>query len=125
VIFIAFLATALIVREAPRPALAAKDRPKGGWSQMPRKKVVAAMLGTGLLLMLANLSIEPIITVYVGTLVDDRASARAGLLSHQASAITPSASSRLPRPKQTLHLRRVQRVRYDDSTHRLALGAEV
>ena len=44
--------------------------PRGGWSQIPDKRPVIAMLATGLLLMLANMSIEPIITVYVAQLVD-------------------------------------------------------
>ncbi len=38
---------------------------------MPRKGVIVAMLATGLLLMIANMSIEPIITVYVESLISD------------------------------------------------------
>ncbi|CCF98886.1 MFS transporter [Ralstonia solanacearum] len=72
-IFIAFLATLVLLRETPGTAAAsvAKGRPKGGWPQMPRKGVVVAMLATGLLLMIANMSIEPIITVYVESLISD------------------------------------------------------
>lgn len=71
-IFIAFLATLLLLREVPSTdEAAAKENPKGGWSQMPHKGVVAAMLATGLLLMIANMSIEPIITVYVESLISD------------------------------------------------------
>lgn len=71
-IFFAFLATLLLLREVPSANQAsAKDSTKGGWSQMPHKDVVAAMLATGLLLMIANMSIEPIITVYVESLVSD------------------------------------------------------
>ncbi|MCB8829215.1 MFS transporter, partial [Escherichia coli] len=43
----------------------------GGWSAIPDKRPIIAMLATGLLLMLANMSIEPIITVYVAQLVSD------------------------------------------------------
>jgi len=68
-IFVAFLATAWLVKESPRPP--ARPRAKGHWAQVPHKRVVAAMLLTGLLLMVANMSIEPIITVYVRTLVPD------------------------------------------------------
>lgn len=71
VIFVAFLATALLIREAPRPR-DAKGMPVGaGWASIPDKGPVAAMFVTGMLLMLANMSIEPIITVYVATLVRD------------------------------------------------------
>lgn len=73
VIFVAFLATALLIREAPRPR-DAKGKPVGaGWASIPDKGPVTSMFVTGMLLMLANMSIEPIITVYVATLVRDAA----------------------------------------------------
>ncbi|RYF82198.1 MAG: MFS transporter [Comamonadaceae bacterium] len=73
VIFVAFLATTLLIREAPRPR-DAKGKPlSAGWASIPDKGPVTAMLITGMLLMLANMSIEPIITVYVATLVRDAA----------------------------------------------------
>jgi MFS family permease len=40
-----------------------------GWSAIPDKRPVLVMLSVGLLLMLANMSVEPIITLYVATLV--------------------------------------------------------
>ncbi|HEY0296374.1 MAG TPA: MFS transporter [Bordetella sp.] len=72
-ISITFLATVLLVKEAPRAAKKAVPKAAGAgtWSQIPRKQVVIAMLATGLLLLFANMSIEPIITVYVSTLVSD------------------------------------------------------
>jgi MFS family permease len=70
VIFIAFLATALLIREAPRPA-SARARSKAGWAALPDKRPIVAMLATGLLLMLANMSVEPIITLYVQELPVD------------------------------------------------------
>jgi MFS family permease len=70
-IFVAFLGTVFLIKEAPRDASAYKAKPKAGWSQIPHKKVVLAMLETGLLLMFATMSIEPIITVYVASLIDD------------------------------------------------------
>ncbi len=69
VIFVAFLATTFLIREAPRPKRARGEKMRGGWQMVPDKRPIVAMLATGLLLMVANMSIEPIITVYVATLV--------------------------------------------------------
>jgi MFS family permease len=65
-IFVAFLATAFLIKrgEAPRPAKQAA-KASGGWAAIPDKRPLVAMLFTGMLLMFANMSIEPIITVYV------------------------------------------------------------
>lgn len=71
VIFITFLATSFFIREERRPARAKADRQSGGWSSIPDRRPVIMMLLAGMLLMLANMSIEPIITVYVAQLVDD------------------------------------------------------
>ena len=72
-IFVAFLATAFLIREAPRPARSAgssKQRQQGAWASVDDRRPAVAMLVTGLLLMVANMSIEPIITVYVAQLVN-------------------------------------------------------
>jgi MFS family permease len=71
VIFITFLATTFLLKEEKRPAAERKAAAEGGWSAIPDKRPVVAMLATGLLLMIANMSIEPIITLYVAQLVDD------------------------------------------------------
>ena len=70
VIFIAFLATCAFLRE-DRGAVQARraQRRQGSWSLIPDRRPVIAMLITAMLLMLANMSIEPIITVYVAPLV--------------------------------------------------------
>ena len=68
VIFIAFLATCLLIREE-RPAGGRKARAVGAWSSIADHRPVVAMLVTAALLMLANMSIEPVITVYVGGLL--------------------------------------------------------
>ena len=68
-IFLAFLATAFLIREEARPAVAKGARTHDGWSSIADKRPVVAMFLTGTLLMLANMSIEPIITVYVAQLV--------------------------------------------------------
>jgi MFS family permease len=70
-IFVIFLATTFLIREE-RPAHAAtRGNTPGAWSQVPDRRPVAAMLATGMLLMFAVMSIEPIITVYVQQLVAD------------------------------------------------------
>ena len=71
VIFITFLATTFLIKEERRAPGARKSRPRGGWAAVPVKGPLIAMMATGLLLMLANMSIEPIITVYVAQLVRD------------------------------------------------------
>lgn len=70
VIFITFLGTAFLIREQARPAHTPIHKTRGGWSRIPDKRPIVAMLVTGLLLMFANMSIEPIITVYVAQLVE-------------------------------------------------------
>jgi len=68
-IAVTFLATTFLIKEEKRPA-AHEEKSRGGWGAIPDKRPVIAMLVTGCLLMFANMSIEPIITVYVATLVD-------------------------------------------------------
>ena len=69
VIFVAFLATAFLVRE-DRSAFRKEVRQvtRRAWATIPDKRPVAAMLLTAMLLLFANMSVEPIITVYVGQL---------------------------------------------------------
>jgi MFS family permease len=69
IIFITFLATTFLIREDKRPPQP-KGKSRGGWAFIPDKRPVVAMFVTGILLMIANMSIEPIITVYVAQLVD-------------------------------------------------------
>ena len=70
VIFITFLGTTFLIHEEKRPPQAKGRKSRGGWAQIPDKRPIVAMLATGVLLMIANMSIEPIITVYVAQLVD-------------------------------------------------------
>ncbi|WP_413197011.1 MFS transporter [Pararobbsia alpina] len=68
-IFVAFLGTVfLIKRDRPAHAGGVTAAP-AGWAAVPDKRPLIAMLVTGSLLMFANMSIEPIITVYVAQLV--------------------------------------------------------
>jgi len=71
IIFITFLATTFLIREEKRPQRKKAAKESAGWSAVPDKRPVLAMIVTGLLLMIAIMSIEPIITVYVAQLVAD------------------------------------------------------
>ncbi|MDH6235191.1 MFS family permease [Mesorhizobium soli] len=73
VIFITFLATTFLIREEARPRHKKAAKEQGGWAAIPDKRPILAMLATGMLLMVATMSIEPIITVYVAQLVQDAA----------------------------------------------------
>jgi MFS family permease len=68
-IFLAFIATCLFIKEEKRPAGTKAPRAAGGWAGIPDKRPLIAMLLTGVMLMLANMSIEPIITVFAATLM--------------------------------------------------------
>jgi MFS family permease len=75
-IFCAFIATTLLLKEQPVDRSKVRAHKAGhttGWASVPRLRPVIAMLITAALLMFANMSIEPIITVYVGQLVHDPA----------------------------------------------------
>lgn len=97
-ILVAFVVTAWLVKEVPR-ASDAPARKAGSWSQIPNKTPVLAMLVTGLMLMIANMSIEPIITVYVRTLVKDplHVTFTAGLVMSAAALGSVLSASRLGR----------------------------
>jgi DHA1 family multidrug resistance protein-like MFS transporter len=71
-IFFTFLATTFLIKEEKSPARRKAAKTSGGWKSIPDKGPIIAMLVTGLLLMLANMSIEPIITVYVAQLVENQ-----------------------------------------------------
>jgi MFS family permease len=77
-IFLTFLATTFLLKEDRRTVRARARVSGGGWRAIPDKRPVIAMLVTGALLMVANMSIEPIITLYVAQLV---APARVTLVS--------------------------------------------
>ncbi|MGH6862125.1 MAG: MFS transporter [Phyllobacterium sp.] len=97
VIFITFLATSLFIREERRPRKTGAGRRTGGWSAIPDKRPVIVMLLAGMLLMLANMSIEPIITVYVAQLVDNaaRVTMVAGIVMSAAALGSILSASRL------------------------------
>ncbi|CZT36863.1 MFS transporter [Rhizobium sp. 9140] len=98
-IFLAFLATTFLIKEETVPGRRQAAKAGGGWAAIPDKAPVVAMLATGMLLMLANMSIEPIITVYVAQLVDrsDIVTLWAGLVMSAAALGSILSASRLGR----------------------------
>ncbi|AHF74546.1 major facilitator superfamily MFS_1 [Candidatus Sodalis pierantonius str. SOPE] len=97
-IFIALLATVVVLKEVPgtasRPAAAVTSPAISPWRNLP----VMAMLITGTLLMLANMSIEPIITLYVAQLVSgQQVTFVAGLVMAAAALGSILSASRLGR----------------------------
>jgi MFS family permease len=99
VIFITFLATTFLIHEEKHTAQQRRDRAasaRGGWSLLQDKRPIVAMLATGALLMIANMSIEPIITVYVAELVEtSQVTFIAGLVMSAAALGAALSSSRL------------------------------
>jgi MFS family permease len=96
VIFVSFLATLFLIKEEKRPP-GARYAARAGWSSIPNKRPVIAMLITGMLLLLANMSIEPIITIYVAQLVReaDQVTLVAGLAMSAAALGSILSASRL------------------------------
>jgi MFS family permease len=97
IIFVAFLATTFLIKEERRPTRSRSARKQGGWAALADKRPVVAMLATGMLLMFANMSIEPIITVYVAQLIPDPAHVTivAGLVMSAAALGSILSASRL------------------------------
>jgi MFS family permease len=97
IIFVAFLATTFLIKEEPRPRRSRQASHQGGWAGVVDKRPILAMLVTGMLLMLANMSIEPIITVYVAQIVPDpaRVTIVAGFVMSAAALGSILSASRL------------------------------
>lgn len=86
-IFIAFLLTLLLIREPVKSSGKETNKEPVSWSQLPGRATVLCMLLTGLLLMLANMSIEPIITVFIRALTSDTAT-----VTHTAGLVMSAAA---------------------------------
>jgi MFS family permease len=97
VIFLTFLATVFLIKEDFRPAPPKPKAARAGAAQANR--AVFAMLLTGVMLMVAQMSIEPIITVYVATLVHNARSLTviAGVVMAAAALGSILSASRLGR----------------------------
>uniref|UniRef100_UPI0025862D02 MFS transporter n=1 Tax=Pseudomonas sp. TaxID=306 RepID=UPI0025862D02 len=97
VIFLAFLATTFLLKEVPRP------RPvTGGKGTVPAARVanlapVLAMFGVACLVTFSNMSIEPIITVYLMQLGAANVTMAAGLVMSAAALGSILSASRLGR----------------------------
>ncbi|MGF6765463.1 MFS family permease [Paraburkholderia sp. GAS33] len=97
-IFVAFLATAFLLKEDPRLAPKKTKKQQVDWQAIPDRRPVVAMLVTGALLMVANMSIEPIITVFVAQIVEVRqVTFVAGLVMSAAALGSILSASRLGR----------------------------
>jgi len=95
-IFVAFLATLTLIREKPVRKRTDSARKQGAWAAVDDKRPAIAMLATGLLLMIANMSIEPIITVYVAQLTKPQSVTMiAGFVMSGAALGSVISSSRL------------------------------
>ncbi|NIE63109.1 multidrug efflux MFS transporter [Burkholderia sp. Ax-1719] len=103
-IFTAFVATTLLIKERPNKSSektsirkSANDKAGSVWRSLSNRGPVIAMLITAALLMFANMSIEPIITVYVTQLVRDPASVTwvAGLVMSASALGSVLAASRV------------------------------
>jgi MFS family permease len=99
VIFATFVATATLIREDRRPPRAKGAASQGGWAAIPDKRPVFTMLIIGTLLMVAMMSVEPIITIYVATLVPDpaRVTLAAGVVMAAAALGSIVSAARLGR----------------------------
>lgn len=100
VIFLTFLATTFLIREDRKPAKPTKEqKAQSVWTTIPDRKPVIAMLVTGMLLLFANMSIEPILTVYVMQLMDDQTKVTliSGVVMAAAALGSILSSSRLGR----------------------------
>ncbi len=86
-IFVAFIATCLLIHEDPASIPGRARRVSGAWSMIPDRRPIVAMLVTAMLLMLAAMSIEPIITVYVAQLVPEESVVFTAGLVMAASAV--------------------------------------
>lgn len=99
VIFLAFLATTFLLKEAPRPAKKAAagegDEPEASIN----RPVVRLMWLSGMLLIFANMSIEPIITLYIAQFVhgDHAVTVTAGLVMAAAALGSILSAPRLGR----------------------------
>ncbi|WP_268800949.1 MFS transporter [Pseudomonas huanghezhanensis] len=98
VIFITFLATLLLMKEAPRPTRAVGEkRPPSvrPWSVISDKVPVITMLVVACLVMFSIMSIEPIITVYLSQLHTENVTLMAGLVMSATAFASVLSASRI------------------------------
>jgi len=97
-IFLTFLATVFLMKEAPRPKRAAgavKPAPVQAWSAIPDKKPVMTMFVVASLMMFSIMSIEPIITVYLIQLHTKNVTLMAGVVMSATALASMLSASRI------------------------------
>lgn len=98
VIFLSFLATTFLMKEAPRPKRAAGEAKPGAvrlWQVIPDKKPVISMLVVACLVMFSIMSIEPIITLYLTQLHATHVTMTAGLVMSATALASVLSASRI------------------------------
>lgn len=98
VIFLTFLATLFLMKEAPRPqrqAGAAKAPAVRAWDVIADKRPVLTMLVVACLVMFSIMSIEPIITVYLTQLHSENVTLMAGLVMSATALASVLSASRI------------------------------
>jgi len=98
VIFLTFLATLFLMKEAPRPkpaAGAAQPVTVRAWDVIPDKKPVITMFVVASLVMFSIMSIEPIITVYLTQLHTRNVTLMAGLVMSATALASVLSASRI------------------------------
>lgn len=97
-IFVAFLATLFLMKEAPRPKRAigaAKPAAVNAWSLIPDKRPVMTMFVVAGLMMFSIMSIEPIITVYLMQLHTQDVTLMAGVVMSATALASMLSASRV------------------------------
>ncbi|AZD21644.1 MULTISPECIES: MFS transporter [Pseudomonas] len=98
VIFVTFLATTFLLKEAPREPRTATQKgqaPEHSWASVTDKKPLLSMFAVACLLMFATMSIEPIITVYLQELRAENVTLMAGLVMSAAALGSIISASQL------------------------------
>lgn len=97
-IFLAFLATTTLLHEERATASARQPQHRLVWSELPHRGTVLVLLLTSSLLLFATMSVEPIITLFVGQLSGtDHASFAAGVIMALGAAGSIASAPRLGR----------------------------
>lgn len=100
VIFLTFLATLLLMKEAPRHRPVPGSSPHAtatGWHLMTDKKPVVTMFAVASLVMFSIMSIEPIITLYLSQLRTQNVTLMAGVVMSATALASVLSASRLGR----------------------------
>jgi MFS family permease len=98
VIFLTFLATLFLMKEAPRPKRAvgaAKPPAVRVWDVIPDKRPVITMFVVASLVMFSIMSIEPIITVYLTQLHTQNVTLMAGIVMSATALASVLSASRI------------------------------